>query len=168
MIKIIFTGPECSGKTTISEAIAKKFNLPLVPEFARSYLKKLNRKYTYFDLEKIAKGQLNLEKKTELNTNKKTLICDTNLHVIKLWSLIKYSKCNSFILQNEDQNAHYILCFPDFKWEFDPLRENKYDRLDIFKKYKDDLIQNNRNYTILSGSIKNRISYVSNYIENLI
>tara|TARA_B100000902_G_C27263643_1_gene892230 strand:+ start:998 stop:1504 length:507 start_codon:yes stop_codon:yes gene_type:complete len=168
MIKIVFTGPECSGKTTISKAIAKKFNLPLVPEFARLYLKQLNRKYTYFDLKEIAKGQLDLEKKSELNTNKKTLICDTNIQVIKLWSLIKYSKCHSSILKNEDPNAHYMLCYPDFKWKFDPLRENKHNRLEIFEKYRDDLIQNNRNYKIVCGPLENRISYISSYIENMI
>ena len=60
--KIVFTGPECSGKTTLSNAIAKKLNAPLVKEYAREYLNNLNREYSYPDLLKIAKGQLKLEK----------------------------------------------------------------------------------------------------------
>ncbi|MBF25083.1 MAG: hypothetical protein CMP49_00995 [Flavobacteriales bacterium] len=168
MIKIVFTGPECSGKTSLSKAIAKKFNLPIVPEFARLYLNKLNRNYNYSDLIKIAKGQLDLEIKTEKNSDKKILICDTNLQVIKLWSLIKYSKCDSFIINHEDHQAHYILCYPDFKWQYDKLRENKYDRLEIFEKYKEDLVTSNRNFITTNGPIADRISLITNYIEQMI
>ena len=57
MIKIVFTGPECSGKTTFSQLIAKKYNAPLVQEYAREYLNKLQHPYGYNDLLKIAKGQ---------------------------------------------------------------------------------------------------------------
>ena len=61
--KIVFTGPECSGKSTLSKAIAKKMQLPLVEEYARQYLNSLGRNYIYSDLAQIAKGQLNAEKK---------------------------------------------------------------------------------------------------------
>ena len=53
MKKVVFTGPECSGKSTLSSAIANKFNLPLVKEYAREYLNNLNREYNYSDLIKI-------------------------------------------------------------------------------------------------------------------
>ena len=45
MKKIVFTGPESSGKTTISESVAQKFNLPIVEEYARKSLTELNRAY---------------------------------------------------------------------------------------------------------------------------
>ena len=43
--KIILTGPECSGKTTLCNQLKMYFKLPANKEFARSYLGKLNRKY---------------------------------------------------------------------------------------------------------------------------
>ena len=98
MKHVVFTGPECSGKTTLSKKIAKTFNLPLVEEYARSYLKNLNRAYEYSDLTNIAKGQIDAENKQKKNSDKKVLICDTNLQVIKIWSEVKYSKCDSFII----------------------------------------------------------------------
>ena len=169
MKKIVFTGPECSGKTTLSQAIAEKFNLPIVEEYARKYLTQLKSRYEYEDLVKISKGQLKLEEKIiQLNPKKKTLICDTNLQVIKLWSFIKYSKCDSFILKNEDANAYYVLCYPDFNWEYDPLRENKNNRLEIFKKYHEDLINNKRKFIIASGLHQQRMALVSNQIMKMI
>ena len=59
MKKIVFTGPECSGKTTLSKEIAKHFNLVWVQEYARQYLENLERSYNYYDLKKIAQGQFN-------------------------------------------------------------------------------------------------------------
>ena len=81
MKKIVFTGPESSGKTTISQAVAKKYNLPIVEEYARKYLTKLNRQYKYEDLIEIAKGQLKSEEKKSDN---EIIICDTNLQVLKI------------------------------------------------------------------------------------
>ena len=63
MIKIIITGPECSGKSTLSKSLAEHFQSPLLHEYARVYISKLKRKYTQKDLLKIAKTQFDSEKK---------------------------------------------------------------------------------------------------------
>ena len=169
MKHIVFTGPECSGKTTLSKKISKKFKLPLVPEYAREYLKSIKQNYQYKDLNKIAKKQLELEleKSTQLN-KKNILICDTNLQVIKLWSLIKYDKCDDFILQNQNKDALYILCKPDFKWEYDPLRENPLNRKNIFKRYQKELTENNLNFVTASGSIEKRINQLTRIINKFL
>lgn len=165
MKKIVFTGPESSGKTTISESVAQKFNLPIVEEYARKYLTELNRAYIYDDLLEIAKGQLKAEKK---HSQSQLIICDTNLQVIKIWSQIKYNRCHSFILDNQDPNCFYLLCSPDFKWEYDPLRENKNNRYQLFEKYHEDLIKNQYDFKIIKGSHENRMKLVSDLIGKII
>ena len=57
MPKIILTGPESSGKTTLCKALSQHFHLPFSKEYAREYLDGLNRDYNQDDLLKIAKGQ---------------------------------------------------------------------------------------------------------------
>ena len=167
MIKIVFTGPECSGKTTLSIEIAKQFNAPLVQEYAREYLENIKRDYNYNDLIQIAKGQLKIEQEYSKKTNQ-LLICDTNLQVIKIWSQIKYAKCDSFILKNLDTEAYYVLCYPDFPWEYDPLRENEHDRIKLAKHYHQDLIENNYKFIIARGSHKKRTSFVKSVINKMI
>lgn len=164
MKKIVFTGPESSGKTTISQAIAKKFDLPIVEEYARKYLFELNRKYRYNDLIEIAKGQLKSEQK---EAKSKIIICDTNLQVVKIWSQIKYNRCDSFILNNQDPNCFYLLCSPDFKWEYDPLRENEKNRHELFLKYHKDLIKNKYKFKIIKGSHEKRMKLVSDLIQKI-
>ena len=166
--QLVFTGPECTGKTTLSKLTSEKFNFPLVTEFARTYLNNLNRSYNYNDLVTIAKGQINLENQADnQRKSQKFIVCDTNLQVIKLWSQIKYSRCDPFIIKNEKSNAFYFLCYPDFAWEEDPQRENPNNRIEIFKLYEKDLIKNNREFLILTGDIKQRLSKISKTINAL-
>ncbi len=56
-MKIAFIGPESSGKTTLSKYFSSKYNAPLVEEFSREYLSKIQTNYAYSDLEIIAKTQ---------------------------------------------------------------------------------------------------------------
>ena len=107
--KIVFTGPECSGKTTLSNHIAKIVKAPIVNEYAREYLNNLDREYSYSDLLKIAKGQIELEESQMYSkSSSRLIICDTNLQVIKIWSQIKYSKCDPFILKNQDKKIEIM------------------------------------------------------------
>ena len=167
--KIVFTGPECSGKTTLSNDIAKIVKAPIVNEYAREYLNNLDREYSYSDLLKIAKGQIELEESQMYSkSSSRLIICDTNLQVIKIWSQIKYSKCDPFILKNQDKNALYVLCCPDFNWEYDPLREHPNKRMILFDKYHQDLKLGDYNFIITRGSHETRIAFVMSYISHLL
>jgi len=163
-IKIAITGPESSGKTTLSELLNKYYkDSVLVSEFAREYLNKLNRKYQYSDLLKIAKGQKEKEL-IEKKNNNKIIISDTTLQVIKIWSLEKYKKCDPWILNNEGIYTHHLLCKPDFKWKPDPLRENPFDRDRLFDIYLKDL--NKKPFTIVSGKKKSRFITAKKIIDH--
>jgi len=152
MNKIIITGPESSGKTTLSNDLKKHFNTHLVTEYAREYIDKLNSKYNYKDLLKIAKQQLKNEVEIQLKT---PLICDTDLITIKIWSEYKYSKCDKWILQNiqkqKNELRFYLLCKPDLKWRYDPQRENQFDRESIFDIHKNELEALNHQYSVIDS-----------------
>ena len=59
--KIVIIGPESTGKTTLSEELAKHFNAIFCPEYAREYLLQNGIRYNYSDLIRIAQGQLAME-----------------------------------------------------------------------------------------------------------
>ncbi|MCB0529363.1 MAG: ATP-binding protein, partial [Saprospiraceae bacterium] len=56
-MKIVVTGPESSGKTTLAAALSDQLAAPVVPEFAREYLAHLGRAYQREDLAAIGAGQ---------------------------------------------------------------------------------------------------------------
>ncbi len=140
MFKIVLTGPESTGKSTLAGELAAYFDTLWVPEFARSYLDQLGRSYRQSDLLDIAKGQVREEddfsKKAE-----ELLFIDTSLEVIKVWSEFRYGGCDPWILKNWKNRRHelYLLCAPDMPWTFDPQRENPNDRDVLFEIYRKDL-----------------------------
>ena len=140
MKKIVITGPESSGKTTLAEQLAAHFHTLHVKEYSRIYLHNLSRPYEEADLFNIAKGQLASEEVAKAKV-KDLLICDTSLEVIKIWSEVKYNHCHPWILEQYQQQQVnlYLLCSPDIPWEYDPQRENPADRNVLFKRYQHEL-----------------------------
>ena len=158
MHKIIVTGPESSGKTTLCKALSEHFKIPYSEEFARGFLDELGRNYKKDDLLKIAKGQLNSEENTQL--------LDTDLITIKIWSKYKYRSCDCWILgqieKQKSEKRFYLLCKPDIPWEADAQRENPNDREELFEIYKKEIESLGHDYFIVEGEnrIENSIKIV--------
>ena len=147
---IIITGPECSGKTTLTKALAKALKTGYTEEYSREYLN-INSKYKQNDLLEIAKGQLQKEK-TNINP---IAIHDTDLITIKIWSKYKYNQCNPWIIKQielqKSENRLYLVCKPDIPWEADPLRENPSNRAELFEIYLSEIQNTKHPYYIIEG-----------------
>lgn len=167
MRKIVITGPESTGKTTLAQALAKHYQADWVREYARIYIDNLSRPYQEEDLLTIAKGQLASEEVAKAKVNK-LLICDTSLEVIKIWSEVKYSRCHPWILEKLRQQKVdlYLLCVPDIPWKYDPKRENPDDRDQLFLMYKAEL--KGKNYTEIQGERKERLQISTQAIDVLL
>ena len=158
--------------------LATHFKTVWVPEHARAYLD-ANRgttpsrptiNYRYSDLEKIAKGQIELEKQ-KLASAKKLLFCDTDLITIKIWSKVKYKRCSRWIQEQikERHYDHYLLCKPDLPWEPDPQREHPEQRDELFFLYKKEMEKLGKSFSIIEGKgeqrLENAIQKVSAIFE---
>jgi nicotinamide riboside kinase len=199
MLKIILTGPESCGKTTLARQLAEHFDMPLVEEYVRAYFEKKDTpQYKETDLKEIAIGQIAAEKKAEsalfkqLKHKKRAnnhpfFICDTDVLTIKIWSEDKYGRCDEWIIEQfqisdfrfqipdttdlQTSNAQlqtlYLLCSPEgIDWEADPLRENPNDRERLFEVYEKQLIQYQKSYKILRGSISERFEFVKDILKS--
>ena len=165
-IHFVITGPECSGKSGLSEALADQYDTILVPEYSRTYLTLIGRPYLMEDLDKIALGQLSLEEEA-FNSDKSFSICDTDLTVMYIWSAYKYGDGSNLIeegLYSHIENKYYFLCYPDLQWVPDPLRENPEDRIELFQLYEKLLKELSVPYTILKGPLEDRLSVCNNII----
>lgn len=137
-------GPESTGKSTLSAALARAQDTLWVPEYARTYLEALGRPYTEDDLLHIAEGQLRSEDELALRSNG-LLICDTDLYVLKVWSEASYGRCHRRILEEIAVRPYdlYLLTYIDTPWEHDPLREHPHptEREYFYRQYHD-IVQN--------------------------
>lgn len=170
MLKIAITGPESTGKSALSEALAQHYNTLWVPEFARTYLADTLPPYTPEMLDEIAQGQVASQIAHE-RKNPPLLFCDTEMTVMKIWSEHAFGFCSDTI-EKLYINQHYdlyLLTDIDLPWQPDPLREHPDLRSYFFDLYKDELIRQKRNYAIISGiglaRIKNAISVVDKMVN---
>jgi NadR type nicotinamide-nucleotide adenylyltransferase len=171
LIKIAVTGPESTGKSWLAENLAEHFKTLWVKEYAREYLEGTGGHYNYRDILEIAKGQLRAENKTadDLRTNQ-FLFCDTEFIVTKIWCIVKYGRCHSFI-RNQVKNHRYdlyLICDIDLPWEFDPLREHPQMREYLFDMYKSELETNDFSFVIIRGTGDDRLQEAIKAVDNLL
>jgi NadR type nicotinamide-nucleotide adenylyltransferase len=167
--KIAIIGPESTGKSTLSQALAAALRAPWVPEYARAYLEQLGRPYTEDDLLQMAYGQLQAEDAAAREAGS-YLICDTDLYVIKVWSEHKYGHCHSGILKEIARRSYdaYILTYIDTRWQYDPLREHPDDamRSYFYHVYHDIVVNSGLPFIVVKGSPEERLQQALHAVKN--
>ncbi len=173
-IKVVLFGPESTGKTTLSNQLARYYNSVWVPEYARDYLQnKWNDERKTCepdDLLPIAQGQIELENKLAKKTDT-VLICDTDLLETKVYSEAYYlGYCDPVLEKYALENTYdlYFLTYIDTPWEADDLRDKPEEREAMFKAFEKALIENNRPYVLLKGSKTERLEIAVIHIDKLL
>lgn len=166
--KIAITGPESTGKSWLTAALARHYSTAYVPEFARNYIDGLERPYEQADLLQIAHGQLSAEAEKEKEAHG-FLFCDTELIVIKIWSQHKYGNCDPFILKAIEKQHYdlYLLCDIDLPWEFDEQREHPQRRAYFFDWYRKELEDYCFPYSVVSGQGEERLGTAIEAVEKI-
>ena len=164
---IVITGPESTGKTTLTRQLADHFGCAWAPEFARTYIARLDRPYREDDLLEIAKGQVRTEEEA-MAAGSEAVFFDTGLEVIKIWSEYKYGRCHPWILDKiaKRKYSFYLLCSPDIPWQPDPQRENPFERKKIFKLFRQELTRQNTKFVVVNGLNEKRFANAIHHVES--
>lgn len=167
--KIVITGPESTGKTTLAKQLAQRLAAPWVQEYARSYLEQLDRPYDLNDILIIGEAQM-AQQAAIYQNNPAYLICDTSFLVLKIWAEVKFTQNNKWLETQflQDPVDLYLLCEPDIPWTYDPLRENPDDRYALFNLYHQALQTHQKHYQIIKGSDpQQRLKQAENAVKKL-
>ncbi|MCX6268403.1 MAG: ATP-binding protein [Bacteroidetes bacterium] len=166
--RIAVTGPESTGKSMLAEQLAAHYRTVWVPEYARQYLELLGKPYEEHDILLIAQGQL-LAETSLLAQADKYLFCDTELLVTKIWSEVKYNRCDPWILKTIETHTYdlYLLCDIDLPWQYDPLREHPDHRQFLFDLYQNELINRKFSFRVVRGAGSVRLENAIQIIESL-
>ncbi len=174
LVKVVLFGPESTGKTTLSQQLAKHYNTVWVPEYAREYLQNKwnNERKTCepSDLLPIAEGQIKLENQLAKKASN-ILICDTDLLETKVYSEAYYlGYCNTTLEKYALENTYdiYFLTYIDIPWEADDLRDKPNEREKMFLYFKETLEKYDRKFIILKGNKKERLAKATSYIDQLL
>ena len=170
--RVVLTGPESSGKTTLAEQLAVHFDTHCVPEFARSWIAdKLARgagPCVLADVLAIARGQSALESQGAQAARHGLLICDTDVPTIRIWS-----ECFFGATPPELETAHpgcqrdlYLLTDIDIPWIADGLRDRPENRERQLALFHSRLTAQGCRYVLVSGNHESRLCRAVEAIES--
>ncbi len=139
MRRVVVIGSECTGKTTLAEALAQHYGVPWVPEFARRFVAAKAEAPTVADVEAIAHGQIALEDEVAA-TASTLLIQDTDLLSTVVYAHHYYGECPAWVEATllERRADLYLLAAIDVPWVADGTQRDRGDRRvqmqDLFRR----------------------------------
>ncbi len=134
--RIVLTGPECSGKTTLAAVLAAHFGAPWVPEAARRYVETTTGPLSAATVEPIGRLSMRLEDDA-LGDAPPLLLRDTDLVSTVVYARHYYGQCPPWI-EHEARARRadlYLLCRPTFAWTPDGVRDRPTRREELFADF---------------------------------
>ena len=122
-LRVVLTGSECTGKTTLARELAELFATSWSPEYVRDYLAGLDRPLAIHDVALVGEGQVAGEELAALAA-RRVVFHDTDL-----WSTVVYSRhyfgdCPRSVekLAEGRRGDLYLLHHPDVPWVAEALQ----------------------------------------------
>lgn len=168
--RVVVTGSECTGKTTLAEALGKHYGAPCVPEYVRRYVEEIGRAPEYRDVEAIAHGQVELEDRMALKAGR-VLVLDTDLLSTVIYSRHYYGDCPLWIdLASRERAADlYLLAGIDVPWVADGDQRNRGDRREEMQElFRRALVERGSRYLEIGGSESARLARAVASIDRLL
>jgi len=170
--KIAVVGPESTGKSTMSQLLAKYYKVSWVPEYARYYCENLIAPYTLQDEVNMYYGQLALEDAILVTTETDFIICDTTFVTVKIWSDEMLGETPQIVLDALPKRPYdlYLLMDIDLPWQDDPLRDFPNQREYFMEIWHKELKALNANYKVINGlgdvRLQNAITAIDDFLES--
>lgn len=167
MIRVVVTGSECTGKTTLATAIASHYGVRCLPEFARQFVLAKGAPPDYADVEAIARGQIEQERRA---ASSGIVILDTDLLSTVVYSRHYYSDCPAWIEEALDQRPAdlYLLAGIDVPWVPDgDQRDRGGRREEMHELFRRGLLERGVRFLDIHGSRAERLHTAISAIDRL-
>lgn len=170
MKRIVITGAESTGKSTLAQALSGYYGEPWTGEYVRHYVDNLDRELDESDLEPIAIGQL-AQEDCYLKKAKRLILHDTNILSSIIYANHYFGRSidwvnDDFLGRNYDL---YLLCLPDIPWVADSgQRDSPQARAKLHQHFKESLDRLQLPYITLSGSETARFGEAVRAIDTIL
>lgn len=138
--RIVVTGSECTGKTTLARRLAEFFGVGWVPEFAREYAAEVDRPLTAGDVASIARGHLaraDAALARAARSMHPMVIFDTDLVSTTVYAEHYYGSCPTWISESAKLRLAelYLLADIDVPWVADGIRDQPQARRIVHRRF---------------------------------
>ncbi len=153
LLRVVVTGSECTGKTTLARELAAHFGTAWSPEYVREYLDARRAPLTLADVDAIARGQMAAEDEAAHSTSR-VVLHDTDLLSTVVYSRHYYGSCPEWVERaaRERRAPLYLLLRPDVPWVADPQRDRGRRRPEMHALFREALHEFRAPFRELSGT----------------
>jgi NadR type nicotinamide-nucleotide adenylyltransferase len=162
---VVFLGAPSTGKTTLAEALAQRYNTRWMPEYGREYWEthQVERRLSLEQLDAIAVGHLEREE-THLTQANRYLFTDTNALTTYRFSLYYHGTATPYLTELANRcSTRYdlvFLCETDIPYDDTWDRSGEGNREVFQKQIVSDLLVRRIPFFRVSGDLKRRICQV--------
>ena len=167
--RVVITGSESTGKTTLTKALAEHLDCPYSLEAARGYVEERGRALTVDDISPIATRQIELEE-TAIHQAHGLVIHDTDLLSTLIYAQHYYGVSPEWIRKMATERVAdlYLLCDIDLPWMSDGLQRDSgstEQRLDIHHQFIDLLENSGQPWSLIQKSGQARFEQALRVID---
>lgn len=167
--KVVFVGAMSTGKSTIVESLAKKYNTTFAPEYGREYWTKhqVDRRLGLEEFDLIADGHLAGENAALANADA-YLFVDTNAVTTYMYCLDYHGRPTPHLerlaLENQQRYDLWFLCEDDIPYDDTWDRSGPQKRAVFQKQIVADLLDRRIPFIRLAGTLAERIARVDSVL----
>jgi NadR type nicotinamide-nucleotide adenylyltransferase len=157
LTRIVLTGSESTGKTTLAAQLAAHYHVEFVPEFVRQYAASTGKPVVMSDHGAIARGQMALE--NEYAARADTLLFqDADLLSTVAYYRHYSGSCPKWIEEEalKRRPSLYILAYIDTPWVADGIRDRADRREEMHQIFIDTLTEFSAPFVPLDGISEER------------
>ncbi len=159
--RVVVTGAESTGKSTVAAAVADAFDVTFLPEYLRAFVNIHNRLPNAADTSLIAMGHLaQVSASTSVNTSGPIELLDTDLLSTICYHRYYFGECPDWIEQKakEELADLYLFCNSDIPYEAEPgMRDSVEARAAIDRALRGILAEYDAKTVELKGSLEDRL-----------
>jgi HTH-type transcriptional repressor of NAD biosynthesis genes len=161
--KVVFLGAPSTGKTTIAEALARRYDTVWMPEYGREYWEahQVERRLTPQQLVEIAEGHREREDKLLLDANRLFFV-DTDATTTFVFSHYYHGcaepRLAELAAQARDRYDIAFLCEDDIPYDDTWDRSGAANRARMQAMIRDDLAARGIDVILLTGSVEERMA----------
>lgn len=172
LTRIVLTGSESVGKTTLSAQLAARYGVGCVPEFVRDYAGAKGAPLDFRDHGPIAKGQMALEDAhiaRAMARGDTLLLQDTDVVSTVVYCHHYFGRCPAFIEEAAiaRRPTHYLLLDIDVPWIADGIRDRQARRHEVQTLFRDTLARFDAPVTVVQGTWEERLATAAALIDAL-
>lgn len=159
MMKVVLTGSESVGKTTLARQLGEHFGVPVSIEFVRAYAAERGNQLSFNDHGAIARGQMASED-AAIARARDLAILDTDLVSTVVYCEHYFRSCPQWIVDEAKRRAAqlYLLLLPDVPWAADGIRDRGAQREAMHALFRAKLVELKLPFVEIAGDGDARFS----------